>query len=46
MIKEMLIENTVSSSDIQINNELCHKSFLSTKKFSGRKIFIIASLTF
>jgi hypothetical protein len=37
MIKEMLTETVVSSSDTQINNELCHESFFSTKNFQAKK---------
>jgi len=37
MIKEMLTETVVSSSDVEINNELSHKSFFSTKNFQEKK---------
>lgn len=40
MIKEMLTEIVVSSSDVQMNNELCHKSFFSIKNFQAKKYLL------
>lgn len=40
MIKEMLTETAVLSSDIQINNELCNESFLSTTNFVAKKYLL------
>lgn len=39
MIKEVLTETVASSSDTQINNELCHKSFFSKKIFKQKNIY-------
>jgi len=36
----MLTGTVVSSSDIQINNELCHESFFSTKTFQAQKYLL------
>jgi hypothetical protein len=40
MIIEMLTETVVLSSNIQINNELCHESFISTKNFEAKKCLV------